>query len=163
MYEINVTYKHNWMSSIKIVNFNISLYFDCQLADALYHYNHICITVINIWIYCILQFFLYIEIVNYQTLYYTAVVTAVILSVNVLNITYMFTNRYMMFSTSSGCTRTVLHPLEYNNKSNQIISNNTKRGVSTLHNMRCHCPHLTIFTQNVFKFVCEIIKQHPSP
>ena len=163
--------KYHWSGrnlnegSVTTVNFTASLYSDCQLADALYHYTHICITVINIWIYFKLQifFFSYIETVNYLTLHYTTVVTAVILTVNVLNITYMFTNRYMMFSISSRCTRTVLRPLEYNNKSNHIVSNNTKWGVSTLHNMRCHCPHLTIFTQNVFKFVCEIIKQHPSP
>ena len=30
------------------VNFNAFLYSDCQLADDLYHYSHICITVINI-------------------------------------------------------------------------------------------------------------------
>jgi len=33
------------------VNFNASLYSDCQLADILYHYNHICIIVINILLY----------------------------------------------------------------------------------------------------------------
>jgi len=48
-----------------IVNFNTSLYPDCQLGYVLYHYNHICIIVINIWIYCKLQIFFFAFHVSY--------------------------------------------------------------------------------------------------
>ena len=38
-----------------------------------------------------------------------------------------------------------------------------KLGLSTLHNTRWHCPNLTIFPHNVFKFVHVTKKQHPLP
>jgi hypothetical protein len=68
------------------VNFNVSLYSDCQLANVLYHYNHICIIVINIGIYCKLQCFFYMScmIVNYLTLHHTTVIVAVILYINMI-------------------------------------------------------------------------------
>jgi hypothetical protein len=39
------------MSRFGSVNFSASLYSDCQLADILYRYNHMCMIVINICLY----------------------------------------------------------------------------------------------------------------
>jgi len=76
-----------------------------------------------------------------------------------LHITYMFTNRYMMYSTSSGCTRMLLHPLEYNIKFEAIWN----RGCQPCIIQDGTAPNLISSTQTVFKFVHVIMKQHPLP
>ena len=86
------------------MNFNASSYSDCQLANALYHYNHICIIVltsdyiVNFKKFCLL-------------IYFDCQITDT-----------MLTKRCMMYSISHECTRPLLDSLEYNNKSNQIKS-----------------------------------------
>jgi hypothetical protein len=89
-----------------------------------------------------------------------------------LHIIYMFTTWCMTYSTSTGSTRLVLHPLEFKNKSNQIKSNQIRSNqIEGVWNRGCQpyiirdgtAPNLTIFTQNAFKFVHMIIKQKPLP
>ena len=80
---------------------------------------------------------------------------------------YMHTTRCMMHSTNGGSTRTVLHPLEYNNKSNQIKYDQIEAiwiwGCQTCMIQDGTAPKLTIFTQKVFKFVHVIIKWKTLP
>jgi len=67
-----------------------------------------------------------------------------------------------MYYTSSGYTRMVLHSLECNNKSNQSDSI-WIWGCQPCIKQDGTTPNLTIFSQNVFKFVHVIIKQKPLP
>ena len=166
--------------SVITVNFNPSLYSDCQLANVLYHYNHICIIVINIWLYFKLQNifpFSYV-IYDYQlsdTIPYNCNCSCNIVCRHVYILyyiyiyiyIYMFTNICMTYSTTSGSTRTVLHQLDNNEISHQLKLNwsHMKLGLSTLHNTRWHCPNLTIFTQNVcaWDYIATLTSPPPFP
>jgi hypothetical protein len=85
--------------SVITVNFNASLYSDCQSANVLYYCNHIRSIVMKseytvyfkifVFIYCACQL---------TALHYTTVIIPVILFVDMLIYhIYMFTNRYMMY------------------------------------------------------------------
>jgi hypothetical protein len=52
----------------------------------------------------------------------------------------MFPNRRMMYALSNGCTRPVLDPMEYHNKSNQI-----KGRMFSIFSMRLFKPILKMF------------------
>jgi hypothetical protein len=53
------------------VNFNVTLYSDCQLANVLYHYNHICIIVFNMWrCHKIDFFYLFWFLINWHSIHY---------------------------------------------------------------------------------------------
>jgi hypothetical protein len=147
--------------SVITVNFNASLCSDCQSANVLYYCNHICIIVINTWIYWKIQIFFYI--------YCNCQLTDNILYYCNYSCNIVCHCAYILHICLLIDILCILHPEGVPEW--YCIHLNVINQIKAIWNWGCQpriiqddtVPNLTIFTQNVFKFVHVIISKSPSP